>query len=144
MAESGITNIHTAPLREESTRRGTWRYLDLSGDHLGVRIEELAPGETSSEYHYHTLEEEHVIVMSGQATLRRGDERMPLTSGDHVLFLAGDERAHHIINEADEPLRLLVFGERNAGDVVIYPEHKALLVKSPEVRQYRYVDPSED
>ena len=44
-----ITNIETAQWREDTNARGgTWRYIDLSGDHLGVRIEELAPGEHSS------------------------------------------------------------------------------------------------
>jgi len=55
--------------REEQTPRGeTWRYLDLSGEHLGVRIEELQPGASSSVHHYHTLEEEHVLVLEGAAT----------------------------------------------------------------------------
>jgi hypothetical protein len=41
-----ITNIDQADYAEGESERDspTWRYLDLSGEHLGVRIEELSPG----------------------------------------------------------------------------------------------------
>jgi hypothetical protein len=39
-----LTNIHDDALKVVvSPRGGAWRYLDLSGKNLGVRIEELAP-----------------------------------------------------------------------------------------------------
>lgn len=134
-----ITNIETAQWREDtSARGGTWRYIDLSGDHLGVRIEELAPGEHSSYHHYHTTEEEHLLVIAGAATLCLGDDRVALKAGDHVCFKAGDATAHHVRNETQEPVKYLVFGERNEGDVVFYPDASVALVKAMSRQTYHY------
>ena len=120
-------------------RQGDWHYKDLSGERLGVRIEETPPGSSSSIHHYHTLEEEHVIVLEGSATLVLGSDEYTLTKGDHIWFPAGEEVAHHIENRTDEPFRFLVFGERITGDVVVYPNDDVMLVKAPAgMRRYRY------
>ena len=136
-----VTNIHDASLEERESPRGEpdWRCLDLSGEHLGVRIEELPPGSNSSYHHYHTAEEEHVLVISGTATLHLGDEAVEIRKGDHVLFPAGEEVAHHIENSSTEPLTYLVFGERKQDDVVVYPQNSIALVKSSQGhRWYNY------
>jgi len=134
-----ITNIDEAPyVQDTSIRGGSWQYLDLSGDHLGVRVEILAPGATSSYHHYHTLEEEHVLVLEGSATLYLGDEAVPLESGDHMCFRAGNPVAHHIENTSGDPFQFLVFGERREGDVVFYPEGKVAMVKALDFKQFTY------
>ena len=136
-----IRNIRTATYEEGESQRSeaNWRFLDLSGEHLGVRIEELPPGGTSSYHHYHTAEEEHVLVLSGVATLHLGDEVFEITEGDHVWFEAGEALAHQIENTTNEPFRFLVFGERRIDDVVFYPNGPVMLVKSAKGRQqYRY------
>lgn len=136
-----VTNIYEASLEERKSPRGEpdWRCLDLSGEHLGVRIEELPPGSSSSYHHYHTAEEEHVLVIEGTATLHLGDEEVEIKKGDHVLFRPGDEVAHHIENSSTEPFTYLVFGERKQDDVVIYPQSSIALVKSCQGhRWYNY------
>ena len=127
------TNIDTAQYEVgQSTREGEadFRFLDISGEHIGVKIEELPKGGTSSHHHYHTAEEEHVIVLDGSATLHLGEENIELTKGDHICFPAGEAVAHHIENTSDLPFKFLVFGERKQDDVVFYPNGSALLVKS--------------
>lgn len=134
-------NIHKATLEVRQSARGEadWHCLDLSGEHLGVRVEALPPGSNSSYHHYHTAEEEHVLVLEGQGTLHLGDESIALTKGDHVWFKAGEELAHHIENTSTETLTYLVFGERKQDDVVIYPDSSLALVKSSQgQRWYRY------
>lgn len=137
-----ITNIETATFAlGESGRQdeAAFRFLDLSGDHLGVRIEEIPAGGTTSHHHYHTAEEEHVLMLSGTATLHLGEDRVELSSGDHIWFPAGEEVPHHIENTSDGPVRLLVFGERKKDDVVFYPKRSVVLVKSSAgLRSYRY------
>lgn len=136
-----VTNIHDTPLNEETNPRGeVWRYIDLSGDHLGVRVELLEPGETSSVHHYHTQEEEHVLALAGTATLVLGSEELELNAGDHVCLPAGDDTAHHIVNRSERDFRFLVFGERKSGDVVVYPEHQVMLVKALGPRAVNYTD----
>ena len=118
-----VTNIHEATLEVRKSARGEpdWRCLDLSGENLGVRVEELPPGSNSSYHHYHTAEEEHVLVLEGRATLHIGADVVEVSKGDHVLFTAGEEVAHHIENTSTEPFTYLVFGERKKDDVAIYP-----------------------
>jgi uncharacterized cupin superfamily protein len=139
-----ITNIDKADYKvgESQREEPAWRQLDLSGAHLGVRVEELAPNGTSSHHHYHTAEEEHVLVLDGQATLHLGEETHPLVAGDHLCFAAGVPVPHHIENTSNAPLRFLVFGERRDDDVVFYPAGSVLLVKSNEgPKLYKYEEP---
>ncbi|HEY4944190.1 MAG TPA: cupin domain-containing protein [Rhizomicrobium sp.] len=134
-----FTNIHEAAFEEGRNARGeTWTALDLSGKHLGVRIEDIAPGGTSSVHHYHTLEEEHVLVLDSTATLILGAEEHSLKTGDHVWFEAGKDVAHHIENRSAANFRYLVFGERNDGDVVYYPDNRVMMVKAPDRQLFTY------
>lgn len=133
-----IKNIYSDTFEQaESPRGDEFSFLDLSGEHLGVRIEEIGPDADTSYHHYHACEEEHVLVLLGAATLYFGDEAVPLTVGDHVCFAAGAEVAHHIRNTGNEPLKLLVFGERKADEVVFYPDAQVMLVRAGG-RQQRY------
>jgi uncharacterized cupin superfamily protein len=125
-------------LKAEWQQRGNWRFIDLSGKHLGVRIEALTPGGTSSIHHFHSVEEEHVLLLEGSATLHLGDSDVTLEEGDHVWFEAGVEEAHHLENRGDTDCRILVFGERKTGDVVVYPEKGVMLVKALGLKQYDY------
>ena len=134
-----IINIDEASYAQDTSEHGgSWQYLDLSGDHLGARVEILAPGATSSHHHFHTLEEEHVLVLDGTATLYLGEERLLLETGDHVWFKAGEPVAHHIENTSGDPFQFLVFGERQPGDVVFYPEGQVAMVKAMDFKQYTY------
>jgi uncharacterized cupin superfamily protein len=116
----------------ENTGAGntSYRSKDLSGEHIGVYIEELPPGSLSSVHHFHTLEEEHVLMLEGQATLILGNEESVLSAGDHIWFAANVEVAHHLENRSDTVCRFLVFGERTTDDIVVYPEHNVMLVKA--------------
>lgn len=134
-----ICNINTAKWEHGKDLHGRdWSHIDLSGDHLGVRIEELPPESTSSEHHYHTSEEEHVLILEGVATLIMGDDERELVEGDHVCFAAGVATAHHMVNRTNQNLKFLVFGERKEDDVVFYPEHQTMLIKSGNRAYYTY------
>jgi len=132
-------NIHDSPYQEGTSARGErWRYLDLSGAHLGVRVEETPPGGSSSIHHYHSQEEEHVVVLEGSPTLILGEKEHALRAGDHICFRAGVEVAHHLENRTNAPVKFLVFGERKEDDVVFYPEHERVLVKALGWKQMSY------
>ena len=136
-----VTNIHDAPWSEGANDKGDrWKFLDISGQRLGVRLEEMQQGESSSRHHFHTLEEEHVLILEGRAVLILGDEEQELAPGDHVCFAAGEAVPHHLENRSPEPLKLLVFGERNDGDVVVYPRHHTLLIKALGWKSFKYED----
>ena len=134
-----LTNIHTVQWKPETNARGQpWSSLDLSGEHLGVHLEALPPGDRSSTHHYHTLEEEHVLILEGAATLVLGSEEISVSAGDHFWFPAGKEEAHHLENRSNANVKFLVFGERCAGDVVVYPGNKVMLVKALGWKQFTF------
>lgn len=135
---SSVTSIRDQWETKTTRRGGKLRFRDLSGDHLGVRIEALEPGATSSEHHYHSMEEEHVIVLKGSATLFLGEELYELKKDDHVCFKAGEAVPHHIENTSAEMFEFLVFGERSAGDVVVYPKHQVMLIKNLKGKTMTY------
>lgn len=56
---------------------------------IGISYEELPPGKQSVPLHYHMVEEEHIVALEGEATLRLGEERYTLKAGDYVGFPAG-------------------------------------------------------
>lgn len=119
----------------EGTRFGSrFRHLTTAaigkGYHVGVQIEELAPGKQTAPAHYHMLEEEHVLVLDGTCTLRLGDERLPLRAGDYACFPAGQKVGHCLVNEGTETCRFLVIGERSPNEVCVYPDSGKVLVRS--------------
>jgi uncharacterized cupin superfamily protein len=98
--------------------------------HVGVVIEELPPGKRSCPVHFHILEEEHLLMLEGQVTLRLGEKTYQLSAGDYVCFPAGQEAAHNLTNNTNAVCRYLVIGERNPNDVVVYPDSGKVLVCS--------------
>jgi uncharacterized cupin superfamily protein len=72
--------------------------------------------------HYHFLEEEQLMVLEGRPTLRLGDSRYRLKPGSFVVFPAGQQVGHAIVNETDEPARYLIIGERNPNEVTVHTD----------------------
>ena len=62
--------------------------------HVGVALEELEPGKQTAPFHYHMLEEEHVLILEGELCLRLGEERFRMKAGDYVCFPAGRKVGH--------------------------------------------------
>lgn len=97
---------------------------------IGVLVEELPPGGRSAPLHYHMLEEEHVYMLEGVATLRLGDATRRMAAGDYVCFPAGQRAGHCLVNDGDAPCRYVVVGERNPNDVIVYPDSNKVRVRS--------------
>jgi uncharacterized cupin superfamily protein len=109
----------------EGTKFGNrWRALGKfgGGSHIGVSVEELPPGKQSVPFHYHLLEEEHMYVLSGTATLRLGDKRYTMKAGDYCCFPAGQKAGHCLINESTDVFRFIMIGENNPNEVCVYPD----------------------
>lgn len=86
---------------------------------VGVGVLELPAGCNTKPAHYHTLEEEHLYVLEGTATLYLGDTTFSLAPGSYVCFPAGQTLPHYIDNDSGEVLRYLMIGERIDDDEVI-------------------------
>ncbi|MBL9097359.1 MAG: cupin domain-containing protein, partial [Alphaproteobacteria bacterium] len=130
-----MTTENEAPKRPISSENVKWdefsegsrfaiRYRHLTSAavgenyHVGFAVEELEPGKQSVPAHYHMLEEEHVYVLEGSLTLRRGEERHAMKAGDYACFPAGQRAGHCLINESDKVCRYIIVGERNPNEVV--------------------------
>lgn len=92
------------------------------GSHVGVEIVVLDPGRQSYPAHYHMLEEEHVLILEGEVTLRLGERSFALTAGSYACFPAGQKAGHALVNEGQAPCRYLIIGERNPNEVVVYTD----------------------
>jgi uncharacterized cupin superfamily protein len=81
---------------------------------LGVHHEVLEPGHRTSLPHAEASEEECVYVLEGQPGAWIDGERHELKPDDIVVFPPATGIRHFIFNATDEPVRLLVIGERGA------------------------------
>ena len=133
-APRGPIAIDSVPWQEFSEgARFANRFRVLSdtregGRKIGVSYEELPPGKQSAPLHYHMVEEEHIIALEGEATLRLGEERFTLKAGDYVAFPAGQRAAHCLINESDKPFRFIMIGDRAENEVCVYPDSGKIMV----------------
>jgi uncharacterized cupin superfamily protein len=132
----GPVAIESVPWTEwsEGVRYGS-RYRVLSdtrndGRKIGVSYEELPPGKQSCPFHYHLIEEEHIIALEGEATLRLGDERFALKAGDYVGFPAGQKVGHCLVNESDKPFRFIMIGDNSPNEVCVYPDSGKIMISS--------------
>ena len=111
------------------------RYRVLSdtrkhGRKIGVSFEELPPGKQSVPFHYHLLEEEHIIALEGEATLRLGEDRHRIKAGDYVGFPAGQCAGHCLVNDSDAPFRFIMVGDREPNEVCVYPDSNKIIVSA--------------
>ncbi len=117
----------------EGVRFGS-RYRTLSDTRgadkrkIGISIEELPPGKQSCPFHYHMVEEEHILALEGEATLRLGDERFTLRAGDYVCFPAGQRAGHCLINETDALFRFVMIGDNDPNETCVYPDSNKINV----------------
>jgi uncharacterized cupin superfamily protein len=91
-------------------------------ERLGASLYELDPGSAPFPLHYHLGNEELLIVVSGQPSLRTGEGERELELGEVVAFPVGERGAHQVVNRSPEPARVLIVSEMNAPDVVIRPQ----------------------
>lgn len=93
----------------EGSRYGSrFRHLSAFGgaSHVGVAMEELAPGMESSLNHYHMLEEEQALIVAGEMTLKLGDKTYLVKAGDYVCFSRGPEGRTFLLQPQQRALPL--------------------------------------
>jgi uncharacterized cupin superfamily protein len=106
----------------------TWKRLGvgdrLEAEKIGASLYELPPGERTFPYHWHQVQEEWLIVLSGEPTLRDPEGERRLVPGDCVVFRCGPEGAHSLLNDTDRPVRLLMLssGRDSEVEVCVYPD----------------------
>ncbi|MGI9658495.1 MAG: cupin domain-containing protein [Gaiellaceae bacterium] len=94
----------------------------LGGKDLGASLYELPVGERLFPYHLHHGNEELLIVLEGEPTLRTPDGETELRAGDVELFPTGPAGAHQVKNNSDGTVRLLMISTMTSPEVVEYPD----------------------
>ncbi len=84
-------------------------------------IYDIAPGASSSPYHYEYAEE-WLLVVAGTVTVRTPDGEHTLDRGDLVRFPAGPAGAHKVMNKSDSPARTLLFSSSRLPALSVYPD----------------------
>jgi uncharacterized cupin superfamily protein len=122
-----VFNLYGDDWEREQEREGyRWRArmvgpaIGASG--IGATLYELAPGQRSFPYHYEYGNEEWLVVVEGQPTLRAPAGEQELSAGDVVCFREGPEGAHQVRNATDKPVRVLIFSTKRMPGVVVYPD----------------------
>lgn len=91
-------------------------------DAFGINLVRLEPGAWSSQRHWHSHEDELVVMQQGEAVLVTDEGETVMRPGDCAGFPAGVENAHHLINRSDEDCVFLVVGSRSDSDACDYPD----------------------
>lgn len=110
---------HDQPVRG----RKTWIITRQFGlKQFGVNRVELPPDTWSTQRHWHTRNDEAVIVISGELVLVSDEGEEILRPGDCVCFKAGEPNAHHLQNRSDQPAVYYDVGGRDTWDVSHFPD----------------------
>lgn len=89
---------------------------------FGVNLVELQPGAASSQRHWHTHEDEFVMIVSGELTLITDEGETLMRAGDCAAFPAGRPNGHHLVNRSWGTALFLAVGSRIAEDSAEYPD----------------------
>lgn len=105
---------------------------ELGGSLTGLGVYELEPGQATWPYHFELNEEEWLIVVSGEVTLRTPDGERVLRAGDVACFPAGAAGAHAVRNAGSSPARFLMpSSSAPYGDACVYPDSGKVKVAGP-------------
>jgi uncharacterized cupin superfamily protein len=108
----------------EGFRSGMARLGKLLGgaEESGISVYELPPGQAICPYHYECGEEEWLLVLEGNPTLRDPEGSERLEPWDVVFFEKGPAGAHGIRNETEETVRVLMFSTVVLPTATVYPD----------------------
>ena len=111
------------PEDPEGFRAGMKRLGGLVGaQRTGMSLYELPPGQAICPYHYEYGEEEWLVVLEGEPTLRLPQGTRRLRPWDVCAFPVGPDGAHGVRNETDAVVRVLMFSEVRVPAATVYPD----------------------
>ena len=110
------------PSDPEPYRAGMRRFgPDVGGRRIGATLYELPPGQALCPYHYES-EEEWLLVLQGEVTLRHPEGEDVLGAGDITAFPVGPAGAHKTTNNGSETVRMLMFATSDPIGYCVYPD----------------------
>ena len=115
---------YPSPFDQPTAGRVRQRLGNAAGlTQFGVNLLQLPPGAWSSQRHWHTGEDEFVLVLSGQVALVTDAGEEVLLAGECAGFAKGKRDGHHLINRSKTQTAIcLEVGTRSEVDYVEYPD----------------------
>ncbi len=90
---------------------------------FGANLVTLQPGSWSSQRHWHSAEDEMVLMLEGELVLVEETGEAILRPGDIATFKAGEPNGHHLQNRSSDPARFVSVGpDLPETDVCHYPD----------------------
>ena len=89
---------------------------------MGMSVYDLPPGQSICPYHYEYGEEEWLLVLEGNPTLRTPAGEEQIGPMEMVFFPTGPEGAHRVYNRTGAAVRVLMFSTRKEVAVAVYPD----------------------
>jgi uncharacterized cupin superfamily protein len=117
LALDGPSDDDPPGFRPRSARLGP----SLGASRLGGTVYELPPGEAVCPYHYEYGNEEWLVVLEGDPTLRTPEGERTLRPGDVVCFPEGPAGAHSV-RGGRETAHVLMLSTKRRPDVSVYPD----------------------
>ncbi len=100
----------------------------LGAKGTGASVYELPPGQALCPYHYEYAEEEWLLVLEGNPTVRDPDGEHLLEPMDLVFFPTGPEGAHRVQNDSGEAARVLMWSPVLHPAATVYPDSDKVAV----------------
>jgi uncharacterized cupin superfamily protein len=88
---------------------------------LSATVYEIPPGQSLCPYHYES-EEEWVLVLEGEVTVRHPAGEDVLVPGDVTAFPVGPAGAHKTTNNGTETVRMIMFATKDPIGYCVYPD----------------------
>jgi len=126
---SSYPNAFKGPV-EGRSKRALGDALGLT--RYGVNLVRLGPGVWSAQRHWHTKEDEFVLVLEGELTLVTDGGEQTLGPGMAAGFPGGQSDGHHLVNRGTVTAAYLEVGDRDPGDEVHYPDVDLFLKSGPD------------
>ena len=126
-------NVHAASFRYEADDPdGYHGGFDRFGTRIGAQkiggtVYELPPGQATVPYHYE-YDEEWVMVLEGELTVRHPEGETVMKAGDITAFPPGPAGAHKTTNNSDQTVRFLMLSTKVDPAVAVYPDSKKIAV----------------
>ena len=93
----------------------------VGGSRMGATVYELPPGTAGCPYHYES-EEEWLLVLSGELTIRHPEGETVMRAGDVTAFPTGPAGAHKTINNGSETVRMMMWANSDPIGYAAYPD----------------------
>jgi len=130
--------------REGWRVKGAFVGQRIGGELIGATMSEVEAGSRLWPYHTHYLNEEWVIVLRGEPTLRTPEGEHVLSEGDVVCCPRVKDGAHQIFNRTDSPVRVLMLSSMIPGEIIEYLDTGKVLAKGVEDEDIMFARPGPD